>query len=104
MAKPLERMWARVCREAGGRVRTHAFQRNLNLRKAKVRDDRQIEVVVSGLPTFKGSQVAVDATLVSPLHRDGTARNRAHWEDGAALQDAQKKKTGDYPEFVGEDR
>ena len=58
---------------------------------------------MSGLRTFKGSQIAVDATLVSSPHCDGTACIRAHGKDGAVLQNAQKKKTWDYPEFVGED-
>ena len=46
-----------------------------------------------------GAQVAVEATLVSPLKRDGTARARAHWQDGAALQDEKKRKETRYPEF-----
>ena len=38
-AVPLERAWARVRREAGGRVRANAYLRNLNLLDARVRDD-----------------------------------------------------------------
>ena len=77
-AVPLEGAWARVGREAGGRVRTNVYLRNLNLEDAQVRDDRRLEVVVSGLQAYGGAQVAVDATLVSPLTRAGKARPRAH--------------------------
>ena len=37
-AAPVERMWARVCREGGARVQTNAFLRDLNL----LRDGRQL--------------------------------------------------------------
>ena len=98
-AKPLERAWARVCREAGGHVRTHRLLRDLNAEEARVDNDRRLEVVVSGLPVFGGAQVAVDATLVSALRRTGEARPRAHTEDGAALKDARKNKHTTYPEL-----
>ena len=93
------RAWARMSQEAGERVRTHCYLRNLNLEEGRVRDDRRLEVVVSGLPAYNGAQVAVDATLVSPLTRNGEARPRAHREDGAALKDARKHKDSTYPEL-----
>ena len=98
-AVPLERAWARVGREAGARVRTHAYLNNLNVLNVEPSDERRLEVVASGLPTYHGAQVAVDATLVSPLTRKGTARPRAHWQNGAALKDARKKKEKHYPEL-----
>ena len=52
------------------------------------------------MTVHRGAQVAVDATLVSPLKRNGTARPRAHWQDGAALQDARKAKQRNYPELL----
>ena len=36
-------------------------------------DDRKIEVVVDGLPLFHGTQLAVDATLVSLVRRQCTS-------------------------------
>ena len=81
-------------------MRTNVYLRNLNLKDAQVRDDRRLEVVVSGLQAYGGAQVAVDATLVSPLTRAGKARLRAHWENGAALKDARKKKSRTYPELL----
>ena len=81
-------------------MKTNAYLRNLNVAEVGVRDDRRLEVVASGLPAHRGAQVAVDATLVSPLTRKGTARPRAHWEDGAALKDARKDKAKTYPELL----
>ena len=77
-AVPLERAWARVGREAGGRVRTNCYLKNLNAEEPRVRDDRRLEVVISGLPVYNGAQVVVNATLVSPLTRNSTVRSRAH--------------------------
>ena len=37
-------------------------------------DGHRLEIVVDGLPLFSGAQLAVDTAMVSPLHRDGTAR------------------------------
>ena len=61
---------------------------------------RPIEVLASGLPCFNGAQLAVDVTLCSTLRADGTARPRAHWQDGAALEDAKERKEETYPELV----
>ena len=38
---------------------------------------RRLEVVVDGLPLFGGAQMAVDTTLFSTFHGDGSARRRA---------------------------
>ena len=46
-------------------------------------------------------QLAIDATLVSPLHCDGTARPGAAHIDGVALQVARRRKERTYPELVG---
>ena len=47
----LESAAARVCREAGGRVSTNVFLRDLDLPVARV-DGRRLEVFVDGLPLF----------------------------------------------------
>ena len=69
---PLENVAARICREAGGRVRTNV-------------DERRLEVVVDGLPLFRGAQLAIDASLVCPLTREGVAKPRCATENGASL-------------------
>ena len=47
-----------------------------------------------------GAQLAVDATLVSPLTRAGEPRRRAGRFAGAALTDARKAKERAYPELL----
>ena len=98
-AVPLERMWRKVCREAGGRIRSGTL-RDLNLGSVLPTDERRVECVVDDLPLPHGDQVAVDCTLVSPLKRSGRARPRAHREDGAALEDSRKRKWDKYPELT----
>ena len=95
----VENVAARICREAGGRVTTNAFLRDLDLDLP--RGGRRLEVVVDGLPLFGGAQLAVDTTLVSALHGDGTARRRAADEDGVVLAVARRTKEARYPELVG---
>ena len=92
-------MWSRVCREAGGRLRP-GLLRETNLKGPTPSDDRRLECVVDNLPLPLGGQVAVDCTLVSPLKRNGETRLRAHYEAGAALTDAYRKKKERYPELV----
>ena len=49
--------------------------RDLDLRAPDVHDGRRLEVVAEGLPLFGGAQLALDTSLVSALHCDGSARN-----------------------------
>jgi len=96
----MERMVARTCREAGARVQENRFLRDLNLSGVRADDGRRIEVIANGLPLFNGAQLAIDATLVSPLRRDGTARPRAAAQDGVALEAARRSKETTYRELV----
>ena len=70
----LESAAARVCREGGARVRLNVFVRDMDLTEPNRLDGRRLEVVADGLPLHGGAQLAIDTTMVSPLHRDGTAR------------------------------
>ena len=96
----LESAAARVCREAGGRVSTNVFLRDLDLPVART-DGRRLEVVVDGLPLFGGAQLAVDTTLVSIVQADGRPRRQCAEQDGAALDQARRVKANTYPEFAG---
>ena len=69
-ALPLERAIARVCQKAGARVGRNVALAAMNI-DVPVHDARRIEVVCNGLPLWHGAQLAVDATLVSPVTRDG---------------------------------
>ena len=84
---------ARICREAGARVTTNIFVRDLDL-GAPIADARRLEVVADGLP-----QLAT--TLVSTLKSNGEARRRTADFDGAALEVARRQKERTYPELVG---
>ena len=64
-------------------------------------DQRRIEVIVEGLPVFHGAQLAIGATLVSPLRADGEPHRRCPDEDGAALIFARRRKERTYPELAG---
>ena len=101
---PVERMWARVCREAGGRVRTNVFLRDMNLHGISGNDGRRIEVVVNGLPVYSGKQVAIDATIVSPLRATGQPIPGAASHPGTALNNALRKKRRTYPELAQSSR
>ena len=95
----LESAAARICREAGGRVATNVYVRDLDL-PVPANDGRRLEVVVDGLPLYGGAQLAVDTTLVSALHCDGSARRGAAERDGVALDEARRRKERTYPELV----
>ena len=96
----LESVGARICREAGGRVRTDMLVRDMDL-DVPVTDNRRLEVVVDGLPLRGRAQLAVDTTLVCALHADGTPRRGAAASDGVALKAARRRKEATYPELVG---
>ncbi|CAK0856979.1 unnamed protein product [Prorocentrum cordatum] len=97
---PIERMWARVCREAGGRVRTDVFLRDMNLPGIAANDGRCIEVVANGLPAYHGRQLAIDACIVSPLRATGRPIAR-RLRPGLALKRARRRKQTTCPELVG---
>ena len=66
-----------------------------------VSDARRIEVVCNGLPLWHGAQLAVDATLVSPLTREGQPQPAADAQPGVALaRAAQRKRRHTYPELL----
>ena len=58
-----------VCREAGARVTTNVLVRDMDLAFFNALDSRRLEVVADGLTLWRGVQLAVDTTLVSPLSR-----------------------------------
>ncbi|MDA8584043.1 hypothetical protein N9L68_07400 [bacterium] len=95
---------ARRCRAVGGRAWTDVMVRGMHLAPLVALDGRRLEVVVDGLPFYAGAQLAVDATLVSALRRDGTPRPHAAYEGGIALTYARGKKARTYPELSGANR
>ena len=83
-------------------MRSNVFVRDLDLLQHDVVDSRRLEVVADGLPLHAGAQLAIDTTLVSPLHRDGRAIRGAAEKNGKALENARRRKERTYPELAGE--
>ena len=102
-ATPTERMLARICREAGARVRYNAFLRDMNVH-VPANDERRIEVLAQDLPCFGGAQLAVDITLRSVLGSSGQPKPHAADVDGAVLMAARRDKEATYPELAASTR
>ena len=88
----LEVAMARVCREAGARVQTNKFLRDLSIDGILLTDGQRIEVITNGLSLFHGVEFAIDTTIVSALRRNGTAKPRNARADGVGLEQARHKK------------
>ena len=66
-----------------------------------IADARRIEVVANGLPLWHGSQLALDATILSPLMRLGEAHPRTDVQPGCAVTAAaHRKRHHTYPELA----
>ena len=89
-SRPIEKIWVRVLREGRARVREDVLLRDTGV-PVDPADRRAIEIVATGLPIAQGIPVAVDATMVSPLHADGTAHKDAASKIGVALKRAGKE-------------
>ena len=74
--------------------------RDMGLPGILATDRRQIEILATGLPLCAGIPVAVDATLVSPLHADGRPWAKADVEAGCSIARAEAKKGQTYSELV----
>ena len=94
----LEAAATRIVREAGARVSTNIFLRDLNL-DIPPEDARRLEVVANNLPLWNGTQLAIDTTLVSTLRSNGTPIPHSHTRDGVALTRARRRKERTYPEL-----
>ena len=81
-------------------MRENVWLRDAGLPSIDPNDGRRIEVVATGLPVARGIPVAVDATLVSPLHADGTPFPGADTKAGISFQRAERSKATAYPEVV----
>ena len=102
--RPLDAFWHRAaCSTVGGawqkricsgkchradlqRGRAGFHERDASrLRHHTFPQKRRTPLGKKGLTLFGGSQLAVDATVVSPLHADGTHRRQADTTDGAGI-------------------
>jgi len=94
-------------------VQTDVLLRDTNLEGIAADDRRQLEVVATGTPLFRGVPLGVDATMVSPLHADDTPwdgegrgdnRTNAATHDGVAIARGEKDKVRTYPDLVNNGR
>ena len=74
--------------------------RDMGIGGIRVDDGRQLEVVATGSPLANGIPLAVDATMVSPLHATGEPWDRADVAPGVSLGRAHRAKDNKYPELV----
>ena len=102
-ATPTEKMLARICREAGARVKFNAYLRDMNV-NVRAADERRIEVLAQDLPCFNGVQLAVDITLRGVMSKDGQPHPQAADVDGIVLEHARRDKEAKYPELVASGR
>ena len=82
-AGPVERAWTRVAREAGGRVVHKQLLRDTNVAPLRPGDRRQLDTVIYGV-TRNGVPLCCDATVVSPLDREGRPHRDAADVNGVA--------------------
>ena len=99
-SRVIEQIWARILREAGGRVRENVLLRDSGIPNIDPADGRKIEIVVTRLPIAHGIPVAVDATIVSPLHANGIPHPIAHSMPGSSLVRAERLNAVTYLELV----
>ena len=71
--------------------------------KPLVRDRCRLDLVIYGAMPLGGA-ICCDATLVSPLRRDGAPHAGAPARDGAVLQMAERRKRATYPELAQKGR
>ena len=79
---------------------SNVIVKDLDLLQLGVADGRRLEVVADGLPLFGSAQLAIDATLVTTLRADGTARRKTAQVDGVALGEGRRRKERVYPELL----
>ena len=92
-----------MCLEAGATVRENVKLRDLNV-AVPAGDERELEVLATGLPCLAGAQLAVDVTLRSPVTGAGVPHARAATTNAVAANAARADKEGKYPELTSSGR
>ena len=97
----LERAWIQVVREAigpEGRVVPQQWLANTTAPGVAADDRRRLDFVIYG--AARGEALCCDATLVSPVRRDGSPQAGAPERDGVAIATAQRRKLARYLELT----
>ena len=98
----LERAWIEVVREAigpEGKVVPQQWLANTTAPGVAADDRRRFDFVIYGAAA-RGEALCCDATLVSPVRRDGSPQAGAPERDGVAIATAQRRKLAHYPELT----
>ena len=99
---PLEVAATQMCKEARARDSTNLQVWDIDLAEVNNLDGRFLGVVQDCFTPWHGAQFAIDTTLVPLLGRDGSLRIGAVDHDGAALDDARRRKGRIYLEMFGD--
>ena len=99
-AMPQERTWRRIFTEAGAVVQKNQKLADMKIAGVSPMDDRQVEIMATGLPLYQGLPLVCDASLVSPVKANGIPRPRAAHEPGIAIANIEDVKATTYPELV----
>lgn len=81
-----------MLRESSARVRENVHLSDAGLGNIEPGDGRRIEIVATGLPLERGVPLAVDVSVVSPLHADGTPWAGADVRAATACKRGEAKK------------
>ena len=81
-------------------MQENLFLRDMGIPGMFFSDGRRIEVMATGLPLEGGVPLAIDATMVSSLHGDGSAWRHADDTAGCSTQRGEHDKDITYPELL----
>ena len=99
----MELAWSAIFAEAGAVVADQVLLRDTNIEGIASGDRRQIDFVAWGVRGFS-RPICGDATIVSPLHSDGTPYALTPDIDGASFLRAVAHKEATYPELARPNR
>ena len=95
-AKPVERVWVQILREAGATVHPQKLLREVTALAFDPHDTRRIDALATGLPYYHGRPLFCDATLRCPNRRNGEPHPHCATTDGATFPTATADKTDKY--------
>ena len=105
-ARPPEKFWERVLREAGASTYFQKLLRETTLAdflNQPLTDGRRIDVLATGLPCFGARPLLCDVTVRSPLRGNGLPFPTAAHTNGAVLAKAEQQKETKYKEAIESD-
>ena len=94
--------WRQVFSEAGGQVPDRNCERMLRNTHVPVPPDdcRRLDLVVPGLNVARGLPLLCDATVVSPISRNGAPRGGTSNQGGRLLEQAERTNNTTYHEVI----